>query len=184
MVKKTSVADLSVLDVELDSDLLPVVNNDLEAEAQRLAKHMAGGDDVKELVSRAGSVFNFDGVELEPEQKLFLVALTAKGTISGACRAVGVSYHTVQKWKKDPKFLDFMEQATEVIADTLEEAAYQRALEGSDRLLIMLLRALRPRKYADRKEVSGPEGGPVAVDFVTLVQRASEDAPEDETESE
>jgi hypothetical protein len=72
--------------------------------------------------------------------------------------------------------------AKEMAADRLEEEAWRRAVDGvdepvgfyrgkpsawvkrySDTLLIFLLKALRPEKYRERYEHSGPEGGAIPV---------------------
>ncbi|MBI4057066.1 MAG: hypothetical protein HY399_05905, partial [Elusimicrobia bacterium] len=72
------------------------------------------------------------------------------GTIKGACEAIGIARSTFYRWKQEDKefhwtWLD----ADENLTDKLEDAAVQRALNGSDVLLIFLLKARRSKRYRD-----------------------------------
>jgi hypothetical protein len=55
--------------------------------------------------------------------------------------------------------------------DTLENVAWERAIEGSDRLLQFLLAAHRPEVYSHRARVehSGPDGAAIPLALVDLV---------------
>ena len=63
------------------------------------------------------------------------------------------------------------EDALEGGTDLLEDVARQRAINGSDRLLMFLLKARRPKKYLERllTEDTGKDSRPVniKVNFVS-----------------
>src|SRR4051812_3390061 len=91
----------------------------------------------------------------------------------------------------DEVFALYVEQASQVATEHLEEEAYKRAVEGtqkavyqggelvgyhtetSDTLLIFLLKARAPEKYRDRYEppAGRGEGGPLRVIFETVDDR-------------
>ena len=98
----------------------------------------------------------------------FLEAFRECGTISAAARAVGIDPKTVYNRRlSDPEFAAAFEEAKEDAADSLEDEARRRAVEGveepiiingkvvatrrkySDGLLAMLLKAAKPEKYRD-----------------------------------
>lgn len=54
---------------------------------------------------------------------------------------------------RDPKFREAWEDALEHGSDRLEDIAHRRARNGSDTLLIFLLKARRPDKYRERSAV-------------------------------
>lgn len=84
----------------------------------------------------------------------FLARLRGSGTVRYACEAAGVSRQTVYAWKRrDPEFARQWDEAQEDAVEALEAAARVRALSGSDRLLMFLLRAIRPDKYGDRLRI-------------------------------
>ncbi len=96
--------------------------------------------------------------------------------------------------QEDSGYPERFEQAKRVAADKLEGEARRRAVDGvyrlkyfngepvmdprtgkhyiehdySDTLLIFLLKGALPEKYADRRQVSGPEGGPVSLAAIDL----------------
>ena len=84
----------------------------------------------------------------------FLARLAETGNILAACRAVGISRSTVYDRRDgDQAFAALMASALEDAIDDLEEEARQRARDGSDVLLMFLLKAHRPEKYRERHEV-------------------------------
>lgn len=97
-----------------------------------------------------------------------------------AAALAGVSRAAAYKARKaDPDFARAWREALGEGCDRLEEEAWRRAVEGvaepvfyrgeqcgvirrySDQLLIVLLKAHRPRKFRDRHEVTGPKRGPL-----------------------
>ena len=105
----------------------------------------------------------------EVRQRQFLAAFVALGNVSAAARRSGVARCTVYAWlDADPAFATSFIDAKEEAADTLEFEARRRAVDGverpafhagrqvsfvreySDTLLIFLLKAAKPEKYAHR----------------------------------
>lgn len=85
---------------------------------------------------------------------VFLARLRATGTVRMACRAAGISRTTAYDWREaDEDFARDWDEAIEDATDALEAAARARALSGSDKLLMFLLKAMRPDKYGDRLHI-------------------------------
>jgi hypothetical protein len=84
---------------------------------------------------------------LEAEEK-FLAALRAGNSIAAAARAAGVGRRTAYDWREaDPIFAAAWDESWEVGTDRLEDLALRGAEEGSERLLLALLKARRPERY-------------------------------------
>lgn len=111
----------------------------------------------------------------------FLAALAATGNITASCDRAGIDRDTFYVHRdRDPEFRAKMRRAIGVATEALEGEARRRAYEGllrkkfgkggeplidpdtgeqyaereySDTLLIFLLKAHKPRKYRERKEV-------------------------------
>ncbi len=82
------------------------------------------------------------------------------GTVTHACAAVGIARRTWYDWiESDPDFAAAVVSANEAVTDDLEKEAIQRAKDGSDTLIIFLLKARRAEKYREtqRIEVVSPE---------------------------
>jgi hypothetical protein len=115
-------------------------------------------------------------------QGAFLSAFAQFGNVMRACRESGADRRTVYKWKAgDPAFADAFADAEIESVEHLENEAYRRAVEGTDKpvyqggalvgtireysdtLLTLLLKARAPHKYRERASVehSGPDGGPI-----------------------
>lgn len=88
------------------------------------------------------------------KQKSFLAGLAETGTVSGACDAAGITRTTVYQWRD--RYPDFKVAWAEVHArrvDRLEAVAYDRAVKGSDLLMMAMLNAELPDKYVHRRKV-------------------------------
>jgi hypothetical protein len=84
----------------------------------------------------------------EAEAK-FLAALTGGQSIAAAARAAGIGRRTAYDWRdRDPAFATTWDEAWDVGTDHLEDLALKAAEKGSERMLICLLRARRPERYA------------------------------------
>jgi hypothetical protein len=82
------------------------------------------------------------------------------GTVKGACAAAGVPRRTWYNWmESDASFAALVVDASEHVSDELEEEAIARAKNGSDTLLMFLLRARRPFVYREKQtiEVVSPD---------------------------
>lgn len=85
----------------------------------------------------------------------FLEAFAEYGTVSHACRASGVSRATVYRHREDhPEFAEQWAAVEESVSDDLEPEAVTRAKDGSDLLLIFLLKARRPHRYRESSTVN------------------------------
>jgi hypothetical protein len=75
--------------------------------------------------------------------------------VAEACRAAGIARWTAyrRERQRSERFALAWADAEQEITDALEAEAYRRALDGSDRLLMFLLRALRPEKYSERYQL-------------------------------
>jgi hypothetical protein len=99
----------------------------------------------------------------------FLKLLRETANATRSCKAVDISYTCYwEHLKSDPEFRMAVNEAYESAGDVLEQEARRRALEGidkpvfykgevcglvkqySDTLLIFLLKAAKPNKYAER----------------------------------
>lgn len=83
-----------------------------------------------------------------------LAQLRVTGNVTKSAEMAGISrqtyYHSYQQY---PDFAAMADDALEQFRDSLEYVALSRALDGSDRMLELLLRANLPNKYRERSEV-------------------------------
>lgn len=121
--------------------------------------------------------------KLTPEKMArFLEVLSDTANVSAASKKIRISrQYMYQVREEDEEFAAAWDAAVKQGTAALEDEAVRRAKEGtlkpvfykgakvgtireySDTLLIFLLKARDPDKYADRvkKELSGPSGGPI-----------------------
>ncbi len=86
-------------------------------------------------------------------QKAFLAAFAKVGNVQAAADAAGIDRSTHYRWmKRNSRYRQRFEFAREAAADALEAVARRRAIEGSDQLLMFLLKGLRPEVYRERTE--------------------------------
>lgn len=91
----------------------------------------------------------------QAKKALFLATFAKQGNISGAARVAGIGRRTVYDWlHSDPAFVAKYDEAQDEAIDGLEGEAFRRAFEGSDTLLIFLLKGAKPTKYRERVDVS------------------------------
>jgi hypothetical protein len=80
----------------------------------------------------------------------FLETLQASGNITRTCEALGLGRTATYDWRDDdPEFAAAWDHAVKRGMDGLEDVAIERARQGSDLLLIFLLKAHRPDKYRE-----------------------------------
>ena len=78
----------------------------------------------------------------------FLQALQAGKSIAAAARAATIGRRTAYDWRdRDPAFAARWDEAYETGTDALEDLALKGAEQGSERLLLALLKARRPDRY-------------------------------------
>lgn len=87
----------------------------------------------------------------DERRRIFLEEYAKFGTQTTAAKIAGLSYNTIENWKKeDPSFAEAMKEANQMIVESLEKCAVERAKAGSDPILMFLLKALDRNKYGER----------------------------------
>jgi hypothetical protein len=83
-----------------------------------------------------------------PYERRFLNALRCGLSVTRACIRAKVAFSTVHSWRsRDPEFRTKWDEAIEQGTSYLEDVATERAIAGSDRLLMFMLSGRRPGKY-------------------------------------
>jgi len=121
---------------------------------------------------------------LKAKQKAFLAAYVLTASITKAADAGKCDRQQHYRWLKESgAYAAAFSESKDEAAQSLEDEAVRRAHEGilepvfykgkpagvirvfSDALMLALLKAFRPDRYRDRvsAEVSGPDGGPIAL---------------------
>jgi hypothetical protein len=103
----------------------------------------------------------------------FLDTYAQTGSMTAAAKAAKISlavHH--RRLETDPAYRKAFEGAQEQAVDLLEEEAFRRALEGSDQLLMFLLRAWRPERYQERSTVEHSHTGAVTLSDEASAARA------------
>jgi hypothetical protein len=113
------------------------------------------------------------GKTSEEARGRFIAELALGGTVAAACQAAGIGRRTAYDLReRDESFAAEWEDAIEAGTDVIEQEAFRRAVQGterriydkegnergvertySDRLLELLLKARRPHKYRERVDV-------------------------------
>lgn len=84
----------------------------------------------------------------------FLKALLELGTVTAACDAAGIGRRTVyQERQRDEEFAIAWADVEAASTDQLEAEAHRRAVNGSDTLLIFLLKSRKPEIYRENVKV-------------------------------
>ena len=105
----------------------------------------------------------------EKRRDHFLLCLANGDSVKHACEVSGIGRKTVYLWRsQDGDFAEAWDEAIESGVERLEDEAYRRALVGSDTLMIFLLKAKRPKVYADKQrlEHTGADGGPLQIQAI------------------
>jgi hypothetical protein len=90
----------------------------------------------------------------------FLARLALGFSVQGACDAAVMGRATAYRWRSEnPDFAEAWDAAIEAGTDCLEDIAMQRAKERSDVLMIVMLKARRPDKYAEvsKQRITGKD---------------------------
>ena len=131
---------------------------------------------LRAVVEDAGKVFgDFLDCSLSLEKQGFIVQYMTCGTLTGAYRSTGITPFRFKSWKdEDEEFRLYVEAAADAIADGLEAEALRRAMNGSDKLLETMLKAVKPEKYATRKMEKVDKNVNVAVGSWSELAKRSE----------
>ena len=94
-------------------------------------------------------------------RRIFLETLTDLPIVGKACRRAGITRRQAFKWRaEDPDFRREWDAAVDIGVTALEDEAILRAKNGSDRLLMFVLRAARPEKYRENIKIEETLGNP------------------------
>ena len=75
------------------------------------------------------------------------------GLVNESAHVSGVGRATLYRWRDaDPEFAAAWEESVDTGTEVLEKVAMKRAVDGSDTLLIFLLKSRRPEIYRDRAQ--------------------------------
>ena len=97
-----------------------------------------------------------------PKKRAFLAAYIRCASITTAAKRAKCSREAHYAWlREDPAYSKAFKQAIDLAGDSLEDEAARRAFAGSDVLMIFLLKGVKPWKYRERYEFSGPNGKPI-----------------------
>lgn len=111
-------------------------------------------------------------IRTDRAREKFIETLAETCNVSEACRAAGIGRSAAYQWKaEDPAFGAAWKDAEEEATDKLEREAWRRAVEGtdkpvtfqgvicdtykeySDRMLELLLKAHRPDKFVEKRQL-------------------------------
>ena len=115
-------------------------------------------------------------------QRRFLAELAKTGRVAHSARKARISRLALYQMRvDDEEFAKQWDVAKEMASDVLEDAAFQRAVDGvpdttgkgvyySNSILIKLLEAYRPGRYGKRvsHELTGADGGPIKTEGSSL----------------
>lgn len=102
----------------------------------------------------------------------FLKELRETCNVSHSCRVAGMDRRTAYRWREaDEAFAADWDEAEQEAIDHLEHVARKRAIDSSDRMLEILLKAHRPEKYTERAKLDV-----TVIDESEELQRARRDA--------
>jgi len=84
----------------------------------------------------------------------FLDVLKTTNLVSEACKVVGIHRPTAYRHREqDPEFAERWQEVIESSTDVLEQICVRRAAEGSDQLMMFMLKARRPHIYRENVQV-------------------------------
>lgn len=121
-----------------------------------------------------------------PGMRAFLLAYVKVGTLSGACRLLGFGLQKIEFWRKGftaskgkmnnptpegDQFEKALDEAKQRHVEALEFVLEQRAIRGSDNLLMFRLKGLKPDVYRESYRTQGPGGPPTPPGVQTQVNQ-------------
>ena len=100
------------------------------------------------------STAHYSKKQLKEAMGKFLKHYAKYNNFTKACDYAVVGRKTVLLWMdKYPKFQDKFDDLHERFMDNLESVAIERAIEKSDALMTVMLKAGRPKKYREQHQV-------------------------------
>jgi len=126
----------------------------------------------------AKAVADAPAEEPQDPKAAFLESLAKTGSVTESAADCKIPRRTVYNWRADDEaFAAAWEEAVELGTDALEDEAVRRAKNGSDTLLIFMLKGRRPEKFKDRvaAEHTGKDGGPIRTKREPDLSRLTDD---------
>jgi hypothetical protein len=109
-------------------------------------------------------------VRTDRAREAFLASIRMVPNVSAACRAAKISRNAAYMWRdEDETFAAAWADALEEAIEDLEQVAWERAKDQSDRMMEILLKAHRPDKYVERKLVGSDPDNPLPAGFAVNV---------------
>src|ERR1700760_3097839 len=94
-------------------------------------------------------------IRTQSTREVFLRALAETGNVSASAEAAGIGRNALYQWRSDDLgFARAWDLALELGVDALEDEAKRRAMNGSDTLLMFLLRGRRPEVYGQKSQIA------------------------------
>jgi hypothetical protein len=107
-------------------------------------------------------------------RETFLAQLRLCPNVSAASRAAGISRSAAYAWKRDDEaFAAEWEDAENEALDDLEQVAWERAKDQSDRMMEILLKAHRPDKYVERRLLGSDPENPLPTPTLDVTHLSS-----------
>jgi hypothetical protein len=114
-----------------------------------------------------------EDTSLTPVQQLAIMAFAARGTVRSACDIAGCTPREFKEWQNsDKEFITELSLAMGCVADTLEQEAIKRAMDGSDKLMLKMLEGWRPERYAPKTVANLNVSGSVVHSWQELALQA------------
>lgn len=108
-----------------------------------------------------------------------------KGMTTLTARRLGCDYMTVRRYlDKYPTLAVLQKELTEQMGDAVELALYDEAVNkrNTAALIFLAKTKFKNRGYIERQEVTGAEGGPIAINIVGIPARDAPPVAEVESE--
>ena len=100
----------------------------------------------------------YDPAQRAAAQRKFLAATRAGASGRQAADIAGIPRGTIYRWRnEDPDFAQAWLESRDTSLQDLEVAAFKRAIEGNDRLLVFLLKSHMPQTYNQRQQSAAPD---------------------------
>jgi hypothetical protein len=129
---------------------------------------VARTEEAKEALAEMSQLSEVVGVPAD-RRSMFLRELCRSPVVGRAARYAGLALSSLYRLKReDERFSAAWDEALTRAVDDIEQVAIDRALEKSDKLLEMILKAKRPQEYRERVDVQVAAVGRIEVDLVPM----------------
>ena len=87
------------------------------------------------------------------------------GLILRTCTQLNLGYHTLEKWRKDPKFKDRFEIAQQRVNEMMEDSLIQKAMTTNSAVPEIFYLKSRDPRYKQAVTFEGEEDKPIQVTY-------------------